>query len=162
MHLQIKLIFLTAMLVPYSALLAQQSLNCSGGNSTGIGGSISFSIGEVFFETRTLNDTNFADGIQQAYEVSLVNAIEENSSNISVSVFPNPHSEILILECKAPLTSTLSYRLTDASGRLLISAPISSSYLSIETASLPAALYFLYVVSAASTEPSSVFKIIKN
>jgi len=162
MHLRIKLIFLTAMLLPSSALLAQQSLNCSGGNSDGSGGSISFSAGEVFFENRTLNDKNFADGIQQAYEVSLVNGLEENSGNISISVFPNPHSEFLVLECRAPLTSNLSYRLTDATGRLLISAPISSSYLSIETASLPAAIYFLYVVSNASTGPSSVFKIIKN
>ena len=48
---------------------AQQTTDCAGGNASGIGGSVSYSIGQIFYQYDSDNAGNISQGVQHAYEV---------------------------------------------------------------------------------------------
>jgi hypothetical protein len=52
-----------------TGLKAQESINAAGGNTTGSGGSASYSVGQVVYTTNTGTNGSVAQGVQQAYEI---------------------------------------------------------------------------------------------
>ena len=52
-----------------TGLQAQESINTTGGNATGDGGSASYSIGQMVYTTTTGDDGSVAQGVQQAFEI---------------------------------------------------------------------------------------------
>ncbi len=78
---------------------AQQATTASGGDASGIGGSIAYSIGQVVFTTNTNVSGTVSRGIQKAYEIFTL-SIKETELKISLSVFPNPTSDNLTLQIK--------------------------------------------------------------
>ena len=48
---------------------AQESANSSGGDATGSGGTIAYSIGQVVYTTNTGSNGSVAKGVQHAYEI---------------------------------------------------------------------------------------------
>jgi hypothetical protein len=87
---------------------AQESINSSGGDATGIGGTVSYSIGQLAFISYTNASGIVSQGVQQAYEIFTV-GIKEAELNISLSVFPNPTSDNLILQVNDFDLSTLNF-----------------------------------------------------
>ena len=65
---------------------AQESANASGGNATGSGGTLAYSIGQIVFTTNTGSTGSVAQGVQHGYEIYLV-GIKETTLNISLNVF---------------------------------------------------------------------------
>ena len=61
---------------------AQESVNSTGGNATGSGGTVSYTIGQVGYTTNTGSNGSVAQGVQQAYEILTV-GINENEPKIS-------------------------------------------------------------------------------
>ena len=59
-----------------ASLQAQETIPATGGNASGSGGSVSYTIGQITY--RTISGTNGAvtQGIQQPYEISVVTAVE--------------------------------------------------------------------------------------
>jgi hypothetical protein len=139
---------------------AQQSVNSSGGNATGSGGTVSYSIGQVVYTTNTGNDGSVAQGVQQAYEILTV-GINENEPKISLSVFPNPIADNLILQVNDFELSTLNFQLCDMQGKQISKGQIIAKQTQINTASLSTATYFIYVVNQENKKVQT-FKIIKN
>ena len=154
------LFFLLVFLTPLHKLRAQQSINSGGGDLDESAGSQSFSIGEVFYET-VLSNGSFAYGIQQAYPDSAANGLINQTHDFSISVFPNPHSDALVLQCQEIPSGQLSYQLTDASGRIVLSSAISGLRTTIDTSALPEASYFIQVIPEHASTPGCLFKIIK-
>lgn len=154
------LIFLMVFLAPFHTLKAQQSFNSGGGDLDESGGSQSFSIGEVFYET-VLSNGSFAYGIQQAYPDSAANDLINQTHDFSISVFPNPHSDALVLQCQEIPSGQLSYQLTDASGRIVLSSAITGLLTTIDTSALPEATYFIQVITEHASTTSCLLKIIK-
>ena len=154
------LFLLPLFLVPFHKLKAQQSINSGGGNIEESAGSQSFTIGEVFFET-VLSNGSFAYGIQQAYPDSVATGMMNQSRDFSISVFPNPYSDVLVLECTEIPSGQCIYQLTDASGRLVLSSAINGLRTTIDTSALPEASYFIQVIHEHSSTPGCIFKIIK-
>ena len=60
-----------------TGLQAQTSVNATGGDASGSGGSVSYSVGQVVYTTNTGTSGSVAQGVQQPYEISVVTAIEE-------------------------------------------------------------------------------------
>ena len=139
---------------------AQESVNTAGGSASGNGGSASYSVGQVVYQTPTGTNGSVAEGVQQPYEISVVSAIEEATGiTLSVSAYPNPTNDNLLLSIDELDLSNLSYQLYDISGKVLQNKRITSDQTSIVMGDLMPATYFLKVTQ--DNKEVKTFKIIK-
>ena len=140
---------------------AQESTNASGGDATGSGGTVAYSVGQVVYTTNTGASGSVAQGVQQPFEISIVTGIEEAKGiNLSVSAYPNPTTDYLTLSIGEFDISNLSYQLYDMNGKLLQNAKITGNQTSIAMGNLVPANYFVKVIQG--NKEVKTFKIIKN
>jgi len=137
---------------------AQESPTAAGGEATGAGGTASYSVGQVFYNTHFGTNYNVAQGLQQAYEISTTIGINETAINLELSVYPNPTTNYLTL--KVEKTEGLSYQVYDMQGRLIANKKVTGVSTKIEMGSLASATYFLSVVK--DNQIIKTFRIIKN
>lgn len=153
-------ILLLLITLTQAKISAQESVNATGSNASGSGGSASYSVGQVVYTTSTGANGSMAQGVQQPYEVSVVTAIDEAIGiNLSVSTYPNPTTDNLTLEIKNFEYSDLTYHLFDINGRLLQSEKITELQTEIIMGNLVTATYFVKVMQA--NREIKIFKIIK-
>ena len=142
---------------------AQESLNTSGYNASGNGGSVSYSVGQLVYSTNTGASGSVGQGVHQSYVISVVSGINEAKGiNLSVLAYPNPTTDFLQLdvEAKAMLsTPSMMYQLFDMKGKLLLSKQMIGSATQIDMSSLLPAQYILRVTS--NNQSIKEFKIIK-
>lgn len=144
----------------FSGLLAQESMNASGGNANGSGGSSSYSVGQCFYQTVTGTSGSVAAGVQHPYEVITVSAIDDTEFiQLLVTAYPNPATNILNIEVNSFDLSKLSYGLYNASGTLLQNGEIIRKHTEIDLRSKTAGAYFLKIIREKSE--IKTFKIIK-
>lgn len=157
-RLQLCVLLLSAL--GLTGLQAQTSVNTTGGNASGDGGSASYSVGQVMYQTHIGTNGSVAGGVQQAYEISVVTAIEQAKTiNLSVTAFPNPTTDFLTLSIREFKLSGLSYQLFDMSGKLLLYEKITSSQTQIVMSQLVSASYLLVVKQG--NMGLKTFKIVK-
>lgn len=144
-----------------TGLHAQTSVNATGGNASGSGGSASWSVGQVVYQTHTGTSGSVVEGVQQPYEISVVIAIEEAAAiNLSVSAYPNPTTDYLTLEVEEFELSNLNFHLFDMQGKLLQSEKITGIQTIIVMNNFVSATYFVKVIQ--NNREVKVFKLIKN
>ena len=98
-HKRLKLSAVLLLGLGLTGLQAQQSINAAGGNATGSGGMVSYSVGQVAYKTHTGTSGSVSEGVQQPYEISVVTAIEKTKGiNLSVTAYPNPTTDFLQLK----------------------------------------------------------------
>jgi len=151
---------LTTLLICVGFAQAQESANSSGGNATGSGGTVDYSIGQLVYSTNTGSTGSIVQGVQHAYEIFTV-GIKENALNISLTAFPNPTADNLILQIGDYMNDKLLYQIFDMQGKLLIDGKIVAKQTQIDMNSFPTAIYFINVVNQENINVQS-FKIIKN
>lgn len=147
-------------------LQAQESVNATGGNASGSGGSASYSIGQVVYTTNAGTNGSATHGVQQPYEISVITAIEEaNGITLSVSAYPNPTTDYLTLEVKDFELSNIHFQLYDMNGKLLQNEKITGNQTSIVLGNLVPATYFVKVILKtqviASQQEIKTFRVIK-
>lgn len=140
-------------------LQAQESINTTGNNTSGNGGSVSYSIGQIGYKTYTGITGSLAQGVQQPYEICVVSAIED-TKGIYLSVYPNPTDDFLQLTIDSEDLRDLSYQLYDINGRLIQNARITDKQTYIVLSNLEISIYFMKVVQ--ENNELKIFKIIKN
>ena len=138
---------------------AQQATGATGGNASGSGGTVSYSVGQIVYTTNTGSDGSVAEGVQQAYEIFSVGIID-TELNISLQVYPNPTTDFLTLNVGKAAISNLNFQLYDITGKLIENKKITSTTETIRMENLPSATYFLKVVN--NNKEVKTFKIIKN
>jgi len=142
-------------------LSAQQSTNTSGGNSSGTGGTVSFSVGQINYTTNIGTSGSACQGVQQPYEIFTVTSVDEAKDlNINLSAFPNPTFDNLTLKIESASTKNLSYSLFDMNGKLLASQKLEGAETKIAMNNYAAATYFIKISENNNT--IKTFKIIKN
>jgi len=145
-------------------LQAQVTIPANGGNASGSGGSVSYSAGQVAYTTITGTNGSVAQGVQQAFEISVVSALKEAIGvNLSLSAFPNPATDFLILKADASATlttQTMVYQLFDMKGNLLESKILVTNETRIAMDKFMPAGYFLKIIE--NNKEVKVFKIIKS
>jgi len=145
-------------------LQAQETIPASGGNATGSGGSVSYSVGQVFYTTNIGASGSVAQGVQQPFEISVVTAIEEAKGiNLNVSAYPNPANDYLQLKIDASTTlsfQSMTYQLYDIQGKLLIHKKVEDNNTSIPLNGFAPGTYFLKITN--NNKEVKTFKIIKN
>ena len=159
-RIKLKVIAFLTLVFSLSTVSAQTSINATGGNALGSGGSASYSVGQVFYTTNTGTNGSVAQGVQQPYEISVVTAIEEAKGiNLSVLAYPNPTTDYLTLEVKEYELSNLHFQLYDMSGKLLQNEKITGNQTSIVMSYLVPANYIVKVIQG--NKEVKTFKIIK-
>ncbi len=139
----------------------QQATTASGGNASGSGGTVAYSVGQIVYTTNTGTTGSLAQGVQQAYEISVVTGIKnETKTSMSLVVFPNPTTSFLNLQIADIKTEQLIYQLTDALGKLINENKITESSTQINMNAQAEAIYFLNVLQ--NNQTVKTFKIIKN
>jgi hypothetical protein len=159
-NLQFKLGTIVLLASSYAGIYAQESINTTGGNASGSGGSASFSVGEVVYTTILGTNGSVAEGVQQPYEISVVTGIEETAISLSINAYPNPTAGFLQLQVEGELLKDLSYQLFDMQGKLLKSDKITGKLTQMNLNGLVPATYF--VIVAQGNKEIKQFKVIKN
>jgi hypothetical protein len=133
---------------------SQESLNSAGGDKNGIGGSVSFSIGQI------LNSNSLESGVQHSYEIFPIGILDKDYE-VKLYIYPNPISNILNLEYKDLKGEQYKYQLNDINGKLIYSQIVSNNNTSINTSILPSGTYFLVVLNEQDYIIKT-FKVIKH
>jgi len=139
---------------------AQQATTATGGDVSGSGGTVAYSVGQIVYTTNTGTNGSVERGMQQSYEISIVLGIEHNSIKLELTAYPNPTTNFLTLNVGNAELSTLSFQLYDIRGKLIESRKIINSTETIGMENLPSAIYFLKVSN--NYKEVKTFKIIKN
>ena len=154
-----KILLLIFIFLCVFSMQAQESFLTSGGEASGSGGSISYSIGQTVYKTNTgSNGSIMSVGVQQSYEITDILGLEEAIGiNLSVSAYPNPTANYLTL--KVDEISNLIFQLYDSNGRFLQNQKISSNETKIDMTRLAPAIYFLKVTK--NNKEIKIIKIVK-
>ena len=139
---------------------AQQAITATGGDASGSGGTVAYSVGQVVYTTYTGSTGSVAQGVQQPYEISIVLGLENNEISLSMQAFPNPTVDYLTLSLSKLELSNLNFELLDISGKLIENRKITSTTETIRMENLPCASYFLKVSN--NNKELKTFKIVKN
>jgi len=143
-----------------TGLQAQQTIPATGGDATGSGGSVSYSVGQVFYHTHSAAAGSVAEGVQQPFEIFVITSVDDLiSDKIHLRAFPNPVITQLTLWTQEGHFSDPSYRLLDTHGQLIRSERVTGGETAIQMAFLPSGTYFLQVFDR--DRMAGAFKIIK-
>lgn len=141
------------------AAQAQQAATVAGGDASGSGGTVAYSVGLVVFTTNTGASGSVAQGVQQPYEISIVSVTDDPQVNIDLQVYPNPTTGQLMLSIGSNTLSDLNYQLFSLNGQLIETQKIASTITTISMETLQSATYFLKVTG--DNKELKSFKIIK-
>lgn len=139
---------------------AQEATNASGGNATGSGGTVAYSVGQTFIQTLTGSSGSLSEGVQQVYEIGLVTALdEEEVETFVLTVFPNPTADHVNLQLADTPRNKMIFQLYDIKGQLLEQQSITEVLTQIPLTSMPSGAYILKVLHQNKT--LQTFKLIK-
>lgn len=159
-HKKLKLSVVLLLGLGLTGLQAQESINATGGDASGSGGSASYSVGQVIYTTNTGSNGSVAQGVQNTYEIFTL-GINEAALSISLTVFPNPTTDNLTLQIGNYNNEKLLFQLFDMLGKQLSNGQVTAQQTQINMNGLPSAIYFIHVVNQENKNIQS-FKIIKN
>lgn len=135
--------------------MAQQAVLSSGLSS----GDVSYSVGQLVYESYQGTSGSISGGVQQAYTVEVLSGVEEKTIELQLTAYPNPTQDYLNLKVDSD-HRTLDYRLSDITGQSIASGTLESQIARIETEGLASSTYYLTVFEKGSL--IKTFKIIKN
>ena len=142
-------------------LQAQETIPASGGDANGVGGSVSYTVGQLVYTSITGTENSMEQGVQQPYEISVIIGIDEgNVDYIEFNVYPNPVTDYLQLKVSEGRFENLSYQLYRSDGKLLQNKEIQSKETSVSMKDLTPGTYILKL--AENRKAIKTFKIIKN
>jgi hypothetical protein len=147
--------------VGLSALQAQEVIPVTGGDAVNKIGSISYTLGQIFYPTLTGTNGSLVEGVQQPYEISIITGLEEAKGiELSIWAYPNPVTNYLKLRIDELEITNLYYRLYDTQGKLLQSKRLTENETIISVINLSPAIYFMKIIK--KDKEIKTFKIIKN
>lgn len=151
----------TILLCLGATVSAQQVTSSSGGDASGSGGSIAYSVGQVVYLYTNSTTGSVAEGVEQPYEISIVTSVNEYvKKDIGLTVYPNPTTNLIKLKVESSNIDNLSFQLYDLQGKLLETQKINSANTLINVENFPNATYFVKVLR--NNKEVETFKIIKN
>ena len=141
------------------AIHAQNNIPVSGGYASGSGGTMSYTIGQVAYLTKSGTMGSIAEGVQQPFEISVVTGFEDTRILLEMAVYPNPASDFIILKIIGNDFVKLNYQLYNITGNLIKSRKPDGDHTQIQMAGLKPGTYFLKI--SESNNELKTFKIIK-
>jgi hypothetical protein len=140
---------------------AQNTIPTTGGNASGTGGSVSYTVGQVVATTISGTNGTIIQGVQQPYEISVVTALKETKDiSLICSIYPNPTANFLTLKVGEYENANFCYWLYGVSGNLIETKKVLSGETQISLGNQVSGSYFLKMTSG--NKKIKTFKIIKN
>lgn len=136
---------------------SQQNVTSSGGDATGTGGSVSYSVGQIDYINSTGSNGTANQGVQQPFEFFELGIKE--AAFVDVKLFPNPTNEFIILQFEN-FTNDLSYSLYDVNGKIVAEGIVEAKETQIDMRAFARGQYNLAIQNASDAIQS--IKIIKN
>lgn len=143
-----------------SCFFAQSNIVASGGNASGTGGSVSYSIGQIDYTSSSGTTGTLNQGVQQPYEFYALNGINEIGGSFSLILGPNPTTNELILSVSDYAENDLEYWLSDMNGKLIIAKTSLSTSAVVNLENCAPGMYHLYISN--KNKQLNSYKIIKH
>lgn len=141
-------------------LQAQEVINATGGNASGSGGLVSYSVGQVVYSTNTSTSGMVEQGVQQPYEISVITEmVNAKGIELMVTAYPNPVTDYFTLKIDGNMQKQYFAYLCDIQGKELRKIRLSGNQTSLAMTNLVPATYFLKVTEG--NNQIKTFKIIK-
>lgn len=156
-------VVIAVMLLPLSAR-AQTSVASSGGEAQGAG-TISYTVGQTFYQSLSSSSGSIAAGVQQAYTIDIAEieeipvGVASTAKRLNISVFPNPTTDKIILRTGSLTSNNINFTLTDPSGKTITSGQSNQTDTYIDMSSIAPSVYLLRVTSEGNL--LGTFKVIK-
>jgi hypothetical protein len=151
--------FFLAVFFLSQGLYAQEAMPASGGDALGNGGTITYTLGQVFYQTLKGTNGTVSQGVQLPYEIWYSTGLKEITILLP-EVYPNPASDFLILKIESLPANNLYFRLYDLNGKLLEESKIKETITELDMKNYKPAPYILKILEDKKTVRE--FKIIKN
>lgn len=135
------LLLLILLLFNFSSF-GQNNTVSAGGDAEGSNGSVSFSIGQVFYVAVEGDNGNVNQGVQQPYDAEIITGIDRK--DIHAVIYPNPTLGQIQLQFDSDRYSNCRAELIDGSGKLIVAQNQLSS---LNTFSLEMASSGIYTLS---------------
>ncbi len=153
-----QLLFFLAIMSIFT-LSAQEAVPAAGGDASGIGGSASYTIGQVVYTTIFSETGSVAQGVQHAYQVEVTTGISETGIQLQATVYPNPTMDVLHLTIENIDAHNFKYQLYNIQGKLMTKNKITNNQTQISMQEFAAATYLLSVSNGR--DEVKTFKIVK-
>tara|TARA_B110001452_G_scaffold50038_1_gene38235 strand:- start:620 stop:1093 length:474 start_codon:yes stop_codon:yes gene_type:complete len=154
-----KTLILACALLASFVVQSQDTVAVSGGEGAGSGGTLSYTLGQVFYNAATETDGSVSQGVQQGIELNTFSNPELTTVNLNAVSYPNPTTDYVVLNISDSSLTNLSYTIMDVQGKVLSNGQISNSETHIGMQNLSLGIYMLKV-NQNNTELKT-FKIIK-
>ena len=155
-----KITLLAVLFCATQLIYTQETNSVSGGEVTGVGGSVSYTVGQTLYTTYTSEAGSLHQGIQQAFEFVTLSNPALTGVNLKAFTYPNPTTEFIILSLKDGNLTGVSYAMYDLLGRFVSKGTVTQSETKIVMKNLPIGVYMLKVDQ--NNQALKTFKIIKN
>ena len=140
---------------------SQDLVVSSGKDISGNGGTVSYSVGQVAFNTYSGINGSVAQGVQQAYEIFVLTGTDDiRGISLNFIAYPNPTTDFLNLKIENFTNEKLVCQLFDMNGRLLINRNIDNAETTIPMQEYATATYYLKIFK--DQKNVKTFKIIKH
>ena len=116
---KINTIMISVCILLWSAtnLKAQQNTVGSGGDASGSGGTVSYTVGQLDYITASGIGGTMSEGVQQPYIINVATGVQETDINLTCSVSPNPTADYVVLTVQKNDVQDMSYSLMDVEGQ---------------------------------------------
>jgi hypothetical protein len=149
---------LFASALSFNAAQAQNNTVSAGGDASGSNGSVSYSVGQVFYTSAEGENGSISQGVQQAYDIGVVTGVENRS--IEATLFPNPTVGNVQLDIADFTQNTFEMNLFDAAGKLILSQKIAASTSLFSLNEYASGVYTLSIMK--DKEQVKSFRIVRN
>ncbi|MBI1837819.1 MAG: T9SS type A sorting domain-containing protein [Flavobacteriia bacterium] len=147
---------LSISLIP-TIILAQESITVTSAEATGLGGSASYSVGQLMYTTTVGSNASISEGVQQPYEISEVLSLKEAEKiTFEMTAFPNPTTDLLKIKIENYANQQMNIKLLDNKGKIIQEFAINEIETHIDFKSFPAALYTLQII-----QNNTIIKIVQ-
>lgn len=156
--IKISLLVFIGSLLSWTNSYAQQASVSAGDNAEGTSGSISYTIGQVFYMPTGNKEVLIIPGMQQGYSIAILST-SKMAENALMTVFPNPVNDLLTLKTDLLQIKNQNYQVFNLQGKMMKEEVIHSDETVINTQDLPEGVYLFNVLTSGQLLKS--FKIIK-
>ncbi len=142
----------------FNAAQAQNNTVSAGGDASGSNGSVSYSVGQIFYKSVEGGNGSISQGMQQTYDIGVITGFENRS--IEATLFPNPTVGNVQLNIADFTQNAFEMNLFDAAGKLILTQKIASSTSSFSLNAYASGVYTLSILK--DKEQVKSFRIVRN
>lgn len=136
---------------------AQSATVSSGGEGSGLGGSVSFSIGQLVVESTVDSEGSLSPGVQHAVE-SMSIFVNENVLSNKLTVYPNPTAERI--QCSFAQVFIGEVCVFDHLGQRVFTQALNGKEMSIDVSKWSTGAYLIHFL--IDNRSAAIHRIVKN